>query len=107
MNKVDGAVATIGTITGLVGTIKNETDEVSAQVRAQEEINYKVNGEVEMLKEKSEVVKTAMTEQKYALNEIARSIANINEFTQNTVQAAELLVHKAREVDDMAAELVT
>jgi methyl-accepting chemotaxis protein len=106
MDKVDAAVATIGGITGLVDTIKNETEDVSAQVKSQHEINTEVNREVEILKERSDVVKTAMKEQKYALGEITRTITDISQFTQSTVQSAELLFNESREVDGMAGGLL-
>jgi len=106
MTNVDNAVDTIGGITGLVNTIKTETDGVSAHVRSQHEINTEVNREVDLLKEKSEIVKTAMQEQKNAMGEITRAITNISQFTQGTVQAAERLFIEAKEVDKMAGGLV-
>jgi len=106
MEKVDDAVSTISTITGLVNTIKNETNEVSAQVRIQHDINGEVNREVAVLKGKSDIVKIAMEEQKLGLGEITHAIANINQFTQSTVDFAEHLFDNAREVDVMAGNLV-
>ncbi|HRZ29015.1 MAG TPA: methyl-accepting chemotaxis protein [Spirochaetota bacterium] len=106
MNKVDDTASTISTITGLVNTIKKETDEVSAQVRIQHDINGEVNRQVDVLKAKSDIVKAAIEEQKLGLGEITKSISNINQFTQSTVDSTESLFNDAREVDNMAGGLV-
>jgi methyl-accepting chemotaxis protein len=106
MKRIDDTVETIGSITKLVNSINAQTSDISGQMKMQHEINMEVNKDASVIKEKSDVVKVAIQEQKQALAEIVKAIAGINEATQKTVESADNLFRSAKEVDAMAAELV-
>jgi len=106
MKRIDDTVVTINTINKLVNSINVQTTDISELMKGQHTINEKVNSDADVIKQKSDHVKSAMKEQKLALDEIVKTISNINESTQNTVQAAETLLINSREVEGMAAELI-
>jgi methyl-accepting chemotaxis protein len=106
MKRIDDTVATIGSITKLVNSINAQTSDISEQMKSQDDINGKVNRDAGIIKQKSDIVKVAIQEQKHALAEIVRAIAGINESTQKTVESADAMFRSAKEADSMAAELV-
>ena len=106
MKKIDETVMTMKNITKLVNSINTKTGDISMQMKTQHELNGLVNNEAKTIKDKSDVVKVAMSEQQNALNEIVKTIAHISEATEKTVEAAEILFKKSSEVEAMAAGLV-
>lgn len=106
MKRIDDTVGTINTINKLVNSINAQTDDISEAMKGQHTINEKVTGEAEVIKQKSNLVQTAMKEQKLALDEIVKAISNINAATQNIMQSSEKLVRNSKEVEGMAAGLV-
>jgi methyl-accepting chemotaxis protein len=106
MKRIDDTVATIGSITKLVNSINAQTSDISEQMKTQHDINGKVNRDAGIIKQKSDIVKVAIQEQKQALAEIVKAIAGINESTQKTVESADAMFRSAKEADSMAAELV-
>jgi methyl-accepting chemotaxis protein len=106
MKRIDDTVETIGSITKLVNSINDQTRDISEQMKTQHDINMKVNHDASVIKDKSDIVKVAIQEQKHALAEITRAISGINETTQKTVESADTLFRSAKEVDGMASELV-
>ena len=106
MKRIDDTVETIGSITKLVNSINDQASDISEQMKTQHEINMKVNEEAIVIREKSDIVKVAIQEQKHALAEITRAISGINETTQKTVESADTLFRSAKEIDGMASELV-
>ena len=61
------------------------------QVKMQKSINSIANEEVNSLNQMTSLIRTAMQEQKVAIEEVAKSIYGINEITQSTAAGVEEL----------------
>jgi len=71
----------------------------------QQDINRVVNTEVTRVKNKSDEIQAAMSEQKVAVSEIVKSIVNVNEITQAYAEGSEKLSNNAKRVEEMTDEL--
>lgn len=106
MIRIDETALTIGGISGLVESITASLKEISERIRNEENINATVNRQGEIIREKSEMVTQAMTEQKSAIDEIVKTITVINQSVTSTVDAAADLSRNAAEAERMAAALL-
>ncbi len=106
MIRIDETASTIGGISGLVESINASLKEMSDQIRNEEDINTMVNNQGVIIRKKSEMVKSAMTEQKNAIEEIVKTITVINQSVTNTVDAAADLSRNAGEAEQMASALL-
>lgn len=88
-SKIDSSIEILsGTIAG-VSEINQMTKEIRKVVRRQIETNEEVNEGVEQIKELAEMIRDATEEQKIAMLEISRSIAEINTHAQTTAMSSE------------------
>jgi methyl-accepting chemotaxis protein len=75
------------------------------QTNTQTEINDIVNQEAENLQEITKLIKQSMTDQKLAMEDISKSIYQINELTQQTANELHNLNSKSREISETAESL--
>ncbi len=102
---VEETVSTISKIIEGVNSINVMIDEISGQMERQQQLNSQVNSESENAMNRSDEMRLATEEQKSAVNEIARSISNVNELTQSNSAGAERLFTHARGVRELAESL--
>lgn len=92
--------------------IMKSVSEISAQmkenydsVQKQLELGNQVDKKTDQVKDKAEIIATAIAEQKQAINEIVRAVTDINEFTQNNAAGAEQVTANASSMASMAKDL--
>lgn len=98
-------VSTISQIIEGVNSINTMIDEISGQMEHQQDLSSQVNTEAENAMHRSDEMKMATEEQKSAVTEIARSIANVNELTQSNSEGAIKLFEHSRHVSELAENL--
>ena len=67
-----------------VNSFQSMAETLELQVKMQKSINSIANEEVNSLNQMTSLIRTAMQEQKVAIEEVAKSIYGINEITQPT-----------------------
>lgn len=102
---VEQAVAIISKIIDGVNSINVMINEISAQMDRQQEINATVNGEAEHAMTRADEIRLATDEQRNAVSEISKSMANVNELTQSNSDGAERLFDHAAKVKALADDL--
>jgi methyl-accepting chemotaxis protein len=90
---INNAIATIGNIIQGIKSIDAMTNELLQYTKNQQDINSIVNREAKTVQIKSEEIRHAAQEQKGAVDEIVRSITNINEMTQVNASSSEKMMH--------------
>ena len=102
---VNETVNTIGTIIQGVATISGMMKSIFEFMEKQQETNVMLIGEANHVKASSDEIRSATEEQKIAVNEIVRTVANINEKTQASASGAEEMAGNAEEISGMAESL--
>ena len=74
-----------------VNSFQSMAETLELQVKMQKSINSIANEEVNSLNQMTSLIRTAMQEQKVAIEEVAKSIYGINEITQSTAAGVEEL----------------
>lgn len=105
LGRVNDAVATITEIIEGFESISMVMNVIASFMNDQIETNTMVNGEVERVKQNSDIIKVAAQEQRTASTEIVKSISLINELTQNNTEGSEKLAQNARTVAARATAL--
>jgi len=77
-------------------------ESLTEQMKEQQNINRSVNTEAANVKRRSDEIKNSTEEQKVAVTEIVRSVANVNELTQSYASGAERLARSAQNVELVA-----
>jgi methyl-accepting chemotaxis protein len=102
---INNTIATIGNIIQGIKSIDAMTNELLQYTKDQQEINGIVNREAKTVQVKSEEIRYAAQEQKGAVDEIVRSITNINELTQVNASSSEKMMHHTQIVQQAAEGL--
>jgi methyl-accepting chemotaxis protein len=102
---VDATVHSMSKIIDTINGIIIEIKDISKKTRIQQDINSMVNTASDSLKIKSDQIKDMMSMQQDALNEIAKSIAGINEITQSYAEGSRKLHLDAEKVEILAEML--
>lgn len=104
---VENTVSTFSSIIDMVDSISGMVVAISDQINCQQGINRDVSAKVDEVMRKSDIIKVAMQEQKSAIDDITRAISSINEITQTNAESALVLSESAKNVDSMAAGLMS
>ncbi|HPJ38268.1 MAG TPA: methyl-accepting chemotaxis protein [Spirochaetota bacterium] len=102
---VEQTVAIISKIIDGVNSINVMINEISSQMDRQQEINATVNSEAEHAMTRADEIRLATDEQRNAVSEISKSMANVNELTQSNSDGAERLFDHAAKVKALADDL--
>ncbi len=102
---VSTTVAVISDIINGVSEIGEMMRSINEGMRQQVDINTKANDEMAAVQQRSDEIKSASEEQKIAIEEIVKSISNINHVTQATASGAEEMTANAEELAGMADRL--
>jgi methyl-accepting chemotaxis protein len=103
--KIDHSINTLsGTISG-VNSIYEMTKKIRSVVKRQMDTNEEVNEGVVQIKELSDMIKNATEEQKLAMTEISRSIAEINNHAQTTALSSEGVRDNAQNMTTLSENL--
>ena len=78
---------------------------LSQHMSDQSEANSNVNMEADVIKDRSSDIKYATDEQKTAVDEIVKSISNINDFTSSNASGAEEMSVQSRVMAETAHDL--
>ncbi|MBP7735669.1 MAG: methyl-accepting chemotaxis protein [Spirochaetes bacterium] len=98
-------VETISMIIEGVTTMRSMMSSITEFMRAQTEINQNVNKKAEYAGSLSNDIRVATEEQKNAVNEIVKSVTNINELTQANASGSEELSGTSENLASMAEAL--
>jgi methyl-accepting chemotaxis protein len=105
--KIDHSIKTLsGTIMG-VNSIYEMTKKIRSVVKRQMDTNEEVNEGVEQIRELSDMIKNATDEQKVAMIEISRSIAEINNHAQTTALSSEGVRDNAQNMTSLSENLLS
>ncbi len=104
-NNIDNTVETISGIIDGVSKISEMINTLSQHMSDQSESNASVNMEADVVKDRSNDIKFATDEQKTAVDEIVKSISNINDLTQSNASGAEEMSNQSREMAETANAL--
>lgn len=107
MLNVQGTVEIISRIIEGVNSINSMMNNITQQMKIQQDINASLSVDADNVKSRSDQIKNASEEQKLAVGEIVKSIANVNELTQSYSSGAEKLTQSAGTVEEMAESLRT
>ncbi len=99
---MNGTVGTISRIINGVALMNEKINEIANAMAAQDGINREVNEKAVAVKERASEIKSASQEQKIALDEIVKSIASVNEITQENSEILAGLKKLAEDVSRMA-----
>ncbi len=102
---VEESVTMIGSIIQGIESVAGAMDDISGYMNRQIESNEMVNKEADIVKERSEEIRVATEQQKTAVNEIVRSISNINDLTQSIASGSEEMTGNIEELVAMAENL--
>ncbi len=103
--KIDHSIHTLsGTISG-VNAINEMTKKIRTVVKRQMDTNEEVNEGVIQIRELSDMIKNATEEQKIAMMEISRSIAEINNHAQTTALSSEGVRDNAQNMTHLSENL--
>jgi len=107
MSNVKEVVETISGVMEAIEAISGMMDQTTEYVTTQISVNSNVNDKVDTTKIKSESIKASIEEQKNALTEIMRSIADINEANQLGVTESEKISDDSKKIHDLSESLET
>ncbi len=102
---IDSTVDIMSGIIEGVSTISEMINTLSKHMADQSESNVSVNMEADVVKDRSNEIKQATEEQKTAVDEIVKSISNINDLTQTNAGGAEEMSSQSREIAEAANAL--
>ncbi|HRG75296.1 MAG TPA: methyl-accepting chemotaxis protein [Leptospiraceae bacterium] len=85
-----------------VNSFQSMAETLELQVKMQKSINSIANEEVNSLNQMTSLIRTAMQEQKIAIEEVAKTIYGINEITQSTAAGVEELNASSQGIADTA-----
>jgi methyl-accepting chemotaxis protein len=105
MTTVVSAIETISAIIQGINEIAATIERINSFMKSQVDSNTEVNREVDLVKIKSDEIRVATGEQKLAVEEISKSISNINQSTQSNAAGAEEMSGTSESVASMAQEL--
>ncbi len=100
-NNVTGIVGAIASIMKDVEGIGTKVSIISSHMDRQLASNENVNSNADLVRIKSEEIANAMSEQKNAIEEISKTIANINELAQNNTLKIEEMSDTSRGLTHM------
>ncbi len=104
-SKIDNTVDVISGIIEGITTISEMMDILSKHMADQSETNEAVNIEADVVKNRSDDIRNASEEQKLAVDEIVKSISDINDLTQSNAQGAEEMSNQSKEMAEVAVAL--
>jgi methyl-accepting chemotaxis protein len=102
---INSTVATIANIIEGIQSIDTMTSELLGHTTHQQEINIDVNQEAGNVLKQAEEIRTAAQEQKVAVDEIVRSVTNVNESTQVNAASSEKMLAHAQNVQKAVENL--
>lgn len=103
--KIDHSIDTLSKTISGVNQIYQMTQNMRGIVQRQIDTNQEVNEGVKVIQELSDMIKEATEEQKTAMLEINRSIAEINNHAQNTAMSSEGVKENAQSMNYLAENL--
>ncbi|MGL4368947.1 MAG: methyl-accepting chemotaxis protein, partial [Spirochaetota bacterium] len=95
------AVGSVSKIIDNVGSINTAISAVSGYVTSQVNLNSGVNVEAHTVRTRAEEIRSAMSDQQRAVDEISGMIASINEISQNNSRRIEEMTDFARSLTEM------
>ncbi len=105
MSNVMEVIETISGVMEGIESIAEMMNKTTEYVAAQISVNSSVNDEVDNTRAKSQGISTSIEEQKDAINEIMKGIAEINEANQMTVTESEKITDDANKITDLSDSL--
>jgi methyl-accepting chemotaxis protein len=102
---VDTTVTIISKIINGVSSIDTMMNDLSEKMKNQKDINNEVNSEAKKVITRTEQITTGTQEQKKAINDISKSIANVNQITHSNSRGAEELFSQVKRVEKLAQNL--
>jgi methyl-accepting chemotaxis protein len=105
MANVQETVETIMMIINGVNVINEQINDISSQMDNQKDINERVTHEADSVMTMSNEIKLSMEAQKTSMEEMVKSISNVNRITQTYSEGAEKLSSNSREVETLSKEL--
>lgn len=106
MANAQETVDTIMMIIGGVNVISEQIKDISGQMENQKGINIQVTEEADSVMTMSDEIKESMEMQKSSMDEIVKSISNVNRMTQTYSDGAEKLSVNSRDVKTLSAQLL-
>lgn len=106
-SNVKEVVETISGVMEAIEAISGMMDQTTEYVTTQISVNSNVNDKVDTTKNKSESIKASIEEQKNALTEIMKSIADINEANQVSVTESEKISDDSKKIHSLSESLET
>ncbi|MCW7493110.1 methyl-accepting chemotaxis protein [Leptospira sp. 2 VSF19] len=103
--KIDKSIVILSETISGVNSINQMTKEIRSVVRKQIETNEEVNEGVTQIRELSEMIKEATDEQKMAMLEISRSMAEINNHAQTTAMSSEGTKSSSQNMNQLSESL--
>ncbi len=105
MNDIMEVTAKITAVIERVNAIAEGMNRIFEYVQRQADVNELVNGQSGQVKMKLNEMSVGIAEQKTALNEIVKSIAEINGTTQMTVEESDRIAEDSRKISEMSRDL--
>ncbi len=102
---IKDTVAMLGDIIKGVANISEKFSQVSVKMKQQLDVNKTVNEKMNGVREKSDLIAQATSEQKTAAGEVVHSIGIISDIAQTTATGAEELAATSEEIAGMAESL--
>ena len=106
MKNVQETVSTIMTIIEGVNAIGGEINDITRQMENQKELNRRVIERADSVMVMSDEMKNAIDDQKNSMNEIVKSISNLNEITQVYAEGARKLTADSHGLEELVGELL-
>ncbi|MCW7471458.1 methyl-accepting chemotaxis protein [Leptospira kanakyensis] len=103
--KIDQSIVILSETISGVNSINQMTKEIRSVVQKQIETNEEVNEGVTQIRELSEMIKEATDEQKMAMLEISRSMAEINTHAQTTAMSSEGTKSSSQNMNQLSESL--
>jgi methyl-accepting chemotaxis protein len=105
LHNINNIISILSSVIGGVEDINKMMDQISENNQRQLTINSEVNVETEKAKERSEEISLATEEQKLGVTDIVKSVASVNDTTQNIASGAEELSGSSEEIAAMSIDL--
>ncbi len=105
MQTVSESIQSMNRIVSAVDNISEQMKKNYESVQDQLQLGKRVDEQAVTVKQKAEIITTAINEQQQAISEIVRTVSDINEFTQSNAAGAEQVTANASNMADMAKKL--
>ncbi len=105
MNLVDGIVNSFKTVINGISAINEKMSKLEEYIEKQNQLNARINSEAGDVQKKSEEIQSSTRENKFAADEIIKSIVTVSQLSQSNAAGTEEIINNAQEIDDIAQSL--